>query len=200
MIITENNIDDARTYYKGTWCKFRESGDELWHIDDITHEAITAINTKGEDGKVLLRDGYKLDFVIPKRTTYQYANMAAHLQRIPARMWKKGLHAKNTSFQVLLESGWAATEFKASIIEGFINKPCYYSLQHALYEFESNPEYHSVALSPRFAITRGGRIYLDTVRIGIYDGKEIIVKKILVPEMERLVRESEMTLTVKGIG
>lgn len=197
MLVNIETYNDANSYYKDTFVKIRETGDQLWQISHIDSQRIFVIDTKGEQAYLDLHEGYNLDFAIPKRVTYQLGGNAVHLARIPARMWKKGIHPKNTMFTVLSDPGmWHTAQFNAAMIEGFINKPCYYSFEQAQSEFNANANYASCALNPRMSITRSGRLFLDQTHIATYEQDQMVVKKIFIPEITKLIEG--LSIKVKG--
>jgi hypothetical protein len=133
-----------------------------------------------------LEVGYTIDYVIPKKTTYQLNEAAVNLSRIPARQWKKGMNKQNTLFQALCANSlWAPVTFEPQFINGFVNKPGYYTYQDALREFKASEHLDSAALSPRMSICRNGTIYVDTVAVAKLDEKSerIVTKNLFIPEI-----------------
>lgn len=191
MFVNSSNWEDVRKYYEKTFVKFPVlTNDQLWFIDRVTSDLIEVRATNGDEAAIDLSKGYEMDFVIPKKTVYQYGECAVMLSRIPARQWKKGMCKANTSFQILTTNGWTNGSFDAGIIEGFINKPSYFSPYEAFEKFEQSPELQSAALTPRISMTAKGAIYIDEVMIGKFQqlkaGPQLAVKNIFVPEMVKL--------------
>ena len=183
MLATPANYDDVNKYYKGTWVKFKEEGDTLFFIERATSEFIDCHTISKEECRLLLKDGYFLEFLIPRKTVFQYQNTAVMLGRNPARMWKKGMCASNTSFQMLKEKQWYMLDFSIELAEGFVNKPVYLSVDEALHEFANNETFLSAALTPRISITRGGPIYIDDVMVAKLNNKVVTTRKIYHPEL-----------------
>jgi hypothetical protein len=192
MFVDSNNWDDCKKYFEGTWVKFKEEGDNtIWYINEVTPKHLFA---KSVDEKEIigvdLEIGYTLDYVIPKKTTYQLHESAVNLSRIPARQWKKGMNKQNTLFQVLTGDGiWLPAPFQPDVINGFVNKPGYYTPHDALREFKASEHLRSAALNPRMSIARNGTIFVDTVLVARFDGERLITKSLFVPEISAMFPE-----------
>ena len=164
MHVSSNNVEDIIKYYKGTWVKFKEENDVLFYVENADQTAIYVTSISDEKCFIkLTKEGYFLDFLIPRKTVYQYQNNAVMLSRTPARMWKKGVCQTNTTFRMLKTNGWTPLDFNKHMLEGFVNKPTYGTL-NTLKDGETN----SVALSPRISMTVGGHVYIDDVMIAKY--------------------------------
>jgi hypothetical protein len=197
MFVNQLNTDDIKKYWQGCHVKFKEDGDRIYHIRAVDGKYIYAEDRQGEEVLIDLAKGYNIDYVIPKKTTYQYGDYAACLSRIPARMWKKGMNKANTQFETLTSTGWKVTTYDIAIIEGFVNKPSYYHIEEALNLFAKTENQQSCALSPRFSLHRKGNVYLDTTPVARLEqqAKRLVAKKIFVPELSKLFPG----MTVKGI-
>lgn len=171
MFVNSENYDDINKYYKGTWVKFKEEGDTLFYIERATPARIECHTISKEECCVDLtkEGGYFITFLIPRKTVFQYDNTAVMLSRNPARMWKKGMCANNTSFAMLKEKQWYGADFTITLAEGFVNKPSYLSFDTAKAEFAKDVGFLSAALSPRVSISRVGSVYIDDVLVGKYN-------------------------------
>lgn len=190
MFVSQENWEDCKKYFQDCWVKFKEEGDnKIWYITEVKPKHILA---KGVDGEVIgvdLSEGYTIDYVLPKKTTFQCGEHAYHLSRIPARQWKKGMNKQNTSFALLpAENGWLNTALDPSLIHGFINKPSYYPFHNAVKEFTTSNHLQSAALASRVAVTRKGKVYIDTIPVAHFDFDKnlLAVKKIFKQELETL--------------
>jgi hypothetical protein len=184
MHATTSNYEDVKKYYQGTYVKFKEEGDTLYYIDRVDPDKIIAKATNGDlvGIDLTVNGGYHIDYVIPKKTVFQYGNVVVMLSRIPARMWKKGTSKENTRFERLdAEGKWSKIPFSASMIESFINKPCYYDAPLALKEFTNqHSDLCAAALTPRISMSRGGKIMVDQIIVAKYDfEKKAITCKLL---------------------
>lgn len=196
MLATPQNYEDVNKYYKGTWVKFKEEGDTLFYIERATPSRIECHTISKEECCIDLTKpgGYFLEFLIPRKTVYQYDNCAVMLGRNPARMWKKGMCNSNTSFSILKEKGWTGADFSVTLAEGFVNKPSYLSVPQALEHFKVAESNFSAALTPRISMTRGGSVYIDDIVVAKYHATNntLAVRKIYVPELQEVFKTSEM--------
>lgn len=189
MFVNTENWEDCKKYYSGCYVKFREEGDRLFYIEAVDPDKITARATNGEYVGVDLTIGYTIDYPLPKKTIYQYGKVVVMLNRIPARMWKKGLNKQNTVFHILDATGkWNSAAFDPTLIEAFISKPSYYAVDIALNDFKNGMELEAAALTPRISITRQGRISIDQTIVARYDFENDVIscKVLFVPEIEAL--------------
>lgn len=190
MKVDNSNWEDCQKYFGNTWIKVKECGERVYHVDHVS-SAYTDLSSppRGEndedaDIRIDMKNGYTIDYVIPKKTIFQYGKQAIVLQRIPARMWKKGMDSKNTEFLALNEkSTWGKVPINLSIIDGFVNKPSYFDLVTALAEFKT--DLVSAAFSPRISMSKDGSVFIDTVFVAKYYMKDnaIKVKKIFVNDL-----------------
>lgn len=183
MFVNHQNYDDCKKYFQGCWIKAKECGDRVYVVSNVTPDKVflnsIPLNDKDEDADVCidLNVGYTIDYVIPQKTIYQFGDRATMLQRIPARMWKKGMDVKNTEFLALRDDGrWDKLELTTSIIEGFVNKPSYLTLQESNINFASGLV--SAALSRRVALTNKGMVFIDNVLVAkYYEEKKLLTYK-----------------------
>lgn len=183
MFCNNLNYEDVKKYYQGTWVKIEECGERIYTVDKVTSKYTDLSSPSRGEGddeaeiRIDMEVGYNLNYVIPKKTVYQYGERALLLQRVPARMWRKGMDAKNTEFLSLDEKGnWKKTALATPVIEGFINKPSYYSVEDALVGFDNALE--SAALTRRVTLTKGGGVFIDTVYVGKLEKKGLAFKAI----------------------
>lgn len=188
MFINSNSFDDVKKYFQHTYVKFKETGDHIWHIDSVNpHEIICSDKNKEEVG-IDLQIGYNLEYILPRKATFQFGNYAVMLYRIPARQWKKGLCKANTNFSTLTgEGSWTTASFDINLIEGFVNKPSYYSLDTAISTFKQG-DFVSAALTPRMSLTHSGKVFIDNVLVGKaeFEKKQLLCKKIFKPELQAM--------------
>lgn len=186
MFINSQNFDDVKKYFQHTYVKFKETGDHIWHIDTVSPNEIICSDKNKEEVGIDLQIGYNLEYILPRKATFQFGDYAVMLYRIPARQWKKGLCKANTCFSTLTGEGtWTTAAFDINLIEGFVNKPSYYSLENALSAFKQ-PEFKSAALTPRIALTHTGKVFIDNILVGKVEfaSKQLLCKKIFKPELQ----------------
>lgn len=170
MIASSETWEDVDKYYRHTYIKYKDFGDTLLKIYSVSPNGVNLVDLSGVEYYFDFESGdYQLDYILPKRTSFQYKSHAVHLSRIPARMWKKGLCDKNTYMRFLRDTGnWTALPLDLETISGFIHKPVYPSLTDALHNFKTDL-WSSAALSPRISICKlKNFIYVDTLRVGSF--------------------------------
>lgn len=189
MYVDKTNYDDIVKYFHKTYVKFKEDGDTVYYIKQVTHSDIIAEDSKGNEVAICLTTGYNIDYVIPKKTVFQHGEHALFLTRVPARMWRKGMDSKNTEFSILSAAGaWSKIAFNIQYIEGFVNKPSYFTYEEAKNNFQKGEALQSAALSPRISVTRKGAVFIDMVMVGKidFDKNLLTCKKIFTPELTKV--------------
>jgi hypothetical protein len=178
MLASQENWKDVQKYFQGTFVKFTSEGEKIWLITKVTDTVILAKDRNGEEVCVELARPFMLDYVLPHKAVYQFGEHAAVLQRLPQRMWKKGLSNENTELLSCSAQGsWQPMQFSAETLEGFVNKPGYFSFIDAENQFKNGESLQSVALSPRISLTRKGGVFIDTVLVGRCNKSGLVVKK-----------------------
>lgn len=194
MYVDNTNWDDCKKYFHQCFVKFKEEGERIFYITNVDSTMMLAEDIEGNQIGINLSKGYTLDYIIPKKTVFQLGEHARFLSRIPARMWKKGMNKSNTSFQQLSVSGWSGVPFDITIIEGFVNKPTYYSAEDAILDFGKSEHLQSAALSPRLSMSRNGNVYIDTVLIAKIDFSKntIINRSLFKVDLQKVFKNLEM--------
>ena len=176
MFVNSENWQDCQKYYQNTWVKLAQCGERIYTVGEVgskfTYFSSPSRGPNDDEADVCIdmSVGFNIDYVIPKKTVFQYGEHALILERVPARMWRKGMDPKNTQFLTLNEmSAWGKVQIGVPVIEGFVNKPGYYQLDAALNNFEG--ALLSAALSPRVSLSRGGSVFIDTTMVGKYARK-----------------------------
>lgn len=193
MFLNANNYEDGEKYFGQTYVKIKEYGDTICLVEKVTPEAIWLTDEYDQkvcvelDGATTGKPGYNLEFILPKKTWFQSGATALFLTRIPARMWKKGISKNNTSVHCLKLGSFVGVSLSFQTLHAYVNKPFYATVED-MYE----NDWSSVALSPRFALSKGGDLFLDMTKIGIYDKatNTLIVKKLFVPDVTPLFNSS----------
>lgn len=189
MFVNSQNWEDATKYFKDCYVKFKETGDEIFFVETVSPSLLVACNRAGEEVGLDLNNGYTLDYVIPKKTIYQWGEQATMLSRIPARMWKKGINKANTRFEVLRYNGtWQPSGFDFNTLEAFVNKPCYTTFADFEKSVRNGGPMESAAISPRVSASRDGSVFIDSVKVGQFypDKKLLKLKAIFYPELKPL--------------
>lgn len=185
MFANTENYEDINKYFSHTYIKFKEEGEKAFLVTSVNSDTLIAEDHTGDVIGIDLNEGYELDYILPRKTVFQYGECAAILSRIPARMWKKGMDTKNTSFFILDSNGrWKMASLTFSIIDGFVNKASYVSLERFL-----EGGFDSAALNPRISISSNGNVFVDNVRVGTHNKVKgnFLIKKIYIPEIEKVI-------------
>lgn len=188
MYLDPTNYNDADKYFSGCYIKVREYGDTLILIKNVTERALWGQDEFDQlvcidiDGEHTGKKGYELDYIIPKKTYFQFGSQAHLLTRIPAKMWKKGINKQNTNvFRLTSVGDFKLVDLTFKILKGFTFKPGYGNLN-------SLDTLESVALSPRFALTAGGDLFLDNNKIGKFykESRSFVVQELFLDEIKSL--------------
>lgn len=191
MLWSTDNVDDIRRYYLNTYVKLPTTGDRIWYVKRVNDTYVEMVDADGFDkGIVPLDEPFEVGYVIPKRTVYQYKNMAAFLVRHPAKQYNRGLSEKNTRIAYLdADNRWRSMAFTAELIQEFVDKPAYQNPYLAV----NDPSLTSVALDPCFSMhINSGVIYLHQQSVGCYIKESNTVKgpALLQPELSKLFAKS----------
>lgn len=176
MIFSKHNVDDIKKYYKNTIVKFKETGDRLWQIIEITYSEVTCVDVDGFVIKIDLEEEYEVDYPMPGRTVYQSGASAYMLVRKPAKQYYRGISASNTGLLYLRSDGqWMNTTLTLEALQQFVDKPAYQDIN------TFNKETHaSIALNKHFSATRAGQILALHKVIGGFD---LDTKKYKIPNL-----------------
>lgn len=197
MQLSSNNWRDIQKYYEHCYTKFRETGDEIFLIRRVSPSLIEGI---GEDKTPLNcflhneedQEPYLLDYILPKKSFFEFDGKACLLNRIPARQYKRGLCSENTQILSLgADGGFSKLNIDFPVLKAYIQKQSFRSFAEA-------KELPSVALSPRIALTMSGFIFVDAVKIGHYDfvSKTITTKhKSFKPELEEILQRTHEVIS-----
>lgn len=191
MQFNSYNWEDIQRYYRHTFLKFKETGDTLFYIRDVSPSRVTGTDENGTEFALHLNydDPYEVDYILPNKSYFQYAKRACMLQRIPAKQYRRGICADNVRITGLSKTGGlAAIEVDFEALKAFVSKQAFPSLSTVLLQ-KQKPL--SVALSPRFAfVPVGGFLFCDQTCVAQVDAKRktlTILQPIFKPEIEKLV-------------
>lgn len=191
MKASQGNWEDVAKYYKGCFVKFKEHGETLCLVEQVTPEAIFCRDEHGAhvavelDGLLSKQKEYDLDFLIPKKTWYQYGQCATFLSRVPARMWKKGINKENTNVFALVDDVVKPQNLSFENLSAYVNKKHYLPP-------DKLSQHSSIALSPRFALSKSGNIYLDLTIVGHYDGNRVVAQRLFYKDVKALFPNKEV--------
>jgi len=192
MLFLPDNTDDIIRYYKGTFVKFKETGDTLFYIKHVKDAVVHGVSQDGTPFELYLSTEfpYEVDYVLPRKSFFQYGDHACLLQRIPAKQYQRGISCNNVSLSALRSSGSTMDlSLDFGCLKAFVSKQVFLNLDMAVEQALS-----SVVLSPRFAfVPHSRKIYADFLCIGQLTPKRKGIKcfyEIFRPELERLALDT----------
>lgn len=189
MEVRKDNWEDVKKYFHQTYVKISSEGERVWYVQEVGPSYIVVkCNNPAEEAQISYDFPFSFDYVLPHKTTFQYQNRAMILSRIPAQQWKKGLNKLNTQFETLNREGvWGNHPFSLEAIEGYVNKPGYFTFQEAL-DLLSKGAAESCALNPRMSLSGSGSLFVDTTLVGKYDQvkKQLVIKSLFENEARAL--------------
>jgi hypothetical protein len=167
MIFTPDAYADIIRYYRGTFLKFKETGDKLFYINKV---ASTCIQGSSEDDlpfELYLSKDYPLevDYILPRKAYFQYDSYACLLHRIPAKQYQRGISPENTKIRVLDSYGkFVAIGLDFTPLKAFVTKQAYTPFLQAI---EHKGSAISFALTSRMAyVVRTRNVYIDDLVVG----------------------------------
>ena len=173
MIFLSSNYDDISRYYKGTYVKFKDTGDKLFYIRNVHRDSITGCDEDGTEFELYLNDThpYEVDYILPSKSFFQYAKRAVLLQRIPAKQYQRGISGNNVKLVSLTKTGGLSTmDMGFEVLKAFVSKQNFWSLDEAV---RNKGRMISIALTPRIAyIPEAGYIFVDTTAVARVDKKD----------------------------
>lgn len=198
MLFNSQTYEDIHRYYRNTYVKFKETGDCLFFINQVSQNVVSGTDEDGTAFDLYLNndDPYEVDYVLPNKSYFQYAKRACMLQRIPAKQYRRGLCSDNVRITALTKTGGSQTmDISFEVLKAFVAKQAYPSIRTVLTQ---RPKPLSIALSPRFAyVPDAGVLFCDQLSVAIIDKKENtlkIIRSIFTPEIEKLVKGSDLDI------
>lgn len=113
MIADKFNMKDIEKYYRGTFIVCPEyDPKKLLYVRNVMHNGIEVSFTTPDGTEEMgfidvLESSYRINSPLPVRRQWFQLNgiYAGYIARLPARMWKKGLHKENTLVYHVGEKG-----------------------------------------------------------------------------------------------
>ena len=184
-----DNSADIKKYYNNTYVKFPETGERLFYVNEVTGSHVRGVDEDDEMFQVLLHHDqpFPVKYLLPHKSYFQYDRYAAFLYRIPAQQYSRGLCKGNTAIGLLTGEGLSMQHFSFKLLRAYTSKQNYLSLDQAIKS--SN---YSTALSPRFAVTASGVIFVDNKALGKVTGDNVILsqKSIFNSDLQKLAGEN----------
>lgn len=194
MLFKSSNHEEISRYYRGTFVKFHEFGDQLFSIMHVNSEGVTGQLASGDDFILHLNDDvpYEVDYLLPHKSFFQNGKAAVLLQRVPARQYRRGVCSDNTRMTELTTGGQTkniAVNF--STLGAFVSKATFPTMSEAL---ANKKRMRSVALSPRVAyVPDNCTFYIDLKAVGVYVNDHVeCFNKLFVPEIAKVAASSHI--------
>lgn len=195
MLFCPSNFEDIHRYYRQTYVKFPERGDELFYIRSVDRYKLTGTHESGDEFELYYSEEkpYNVEFVIPHKSFFQYKTRAYLLQRIPAKQYNRGICDNNTAINSLNKQGGLANHaIGFELLKAYVAKPDFPTFDKAV--TTKGSKIHSIALSRRFAyVPECKMIFLDHQPIAVVDHASHEVRvyhSVFIPELQALTKDS----------
>lgn len=198
MLFNSETSNDVSKYFRGCYVKFPQTGDYLCMVDSVDSERIIGkIFTPDSEGnwderpyQHPLFEGVEIDFVLPKKSYFNYDGSAHFLYRIPARQYRKGICPENTAvIRMSSNGGLHGINFNFHMLTAYVNK-------QQFLPFGTTGK-NSYAVAPRMAVSKQGHIFVDKTIVGFYDGKSIIVRhKLFQEDVEKVLKAHNQVIPI----
>lgn len=168
MLFVPSNANDIAKYYKGSFVKLREFGDEFFKITRVSPDGVEFHRANGDVGEIALHEDvpYDLEFTLPHKSYFQSGKRASQLCRIPARQYHRGITPENCVIFGLGAEGTFVTQTINFVnLQNFANKPAFPTITDGV----RLKGMVSCAFSPRFAATANKQVFVDNVPIGTWE-------------------------------
>ena len=194
MIFQSSNWEDISRYYRNTYVKFKETGERLFFIRRVDAYSVTGTDEDGTEFELFLGDDhpYEVDYILPRKSFYQWGKKACLLQRIPAKQYQRGTSNGNTSITSINKAGGVGKhEVSFDSLKPYVTKQKFPALDEAIANKARN---QSVVLSPCIAYAAEARAFFIDHRAIAYLDKPTRSINMTVPifrnEMEAIAQGS----------
>lgn len=192
MNFVPSTRQDIDKYFRGSYMKFTEYGDMLFHVNYIDAHEIRGTTEEGREFRLYLKEDcpYEVNYILPHKSFFQWKDQAYLLQRLPHRQWHRGCTAQNTGiFYLNPENGLPlSTTLTFENLRAYVNKQKFFTLSQAL---ASNNV--SCALSKRMMfLCTNKTIYVDFIPVAsVKTGNKIeMIRPLFKEEIVSLLKET----------
>jgi hypothetical protein len=191
MLFDSSHRDDILRYYRGTYVKFKETGDQLFYIEHVDGIKVSGTHESGRPFVLYLNDEtpYEVDYILPHKSFFQYKGQAIQLARIPAKQYFRGCCSQNVSLAYLYNGSLKFMDLGFEVLMSFVKKPAFPNLRAAIGSADI-----STAMSPRMMYVKSNKqLYVDFVPVAkVNPGKLTIyvTKPIFKDEILALLRNN----------
>ena len=192
MQFKSSNHEEISRYYKGTFIKLREFGDQLFAITGVNSESVTGQMPDGNDFILHLSDEvpYEVDYLLPHKSFFQNGKNAVLLQRVPARQYRRGVCSDNTRMTELSNTGNTRNlSVNFATLQAYVQKSTFPSMADAI---ANKKRWKSVALSKRVAyVSDMMTFFVDLRPVARWDtDKVVMLNKLFTDELTKLATPS----------
>ena len=192
MLFTSDSYADIDRYFRKTYLKFQETGDTLYFIGRVSPDQVKGVTENGEDFVLYLDNEhpYTVDYVLPRKSCFQYGKHSVILERIPARQYQRGLSSANTCVNRIDGNATPrGCELDFNILKAYVGKQTFPTLQEAV---NNKKACISTALSPRFTYVNKASLFLvDYTPVAMREGTSIVMRHPqFTAEMQALAKDS----------
>lgn len=183
-----SNWEDIRKYYGETYIKIPDTGEQLWWVLSVEPTQVILRSTLADKEESLLElhedQPYVVEMVLPHKSTFQFNDHAYFMERVPAQQYRRGIANTNCKLYMLRENScWQQISLRDDILNAYVNKQSFIPPGAA-------SKYASIALSPRWSMTKAGSVFVDMIQAGSinFETKMYTVTGVIRPEFEKLLK------------
>lgn len=105
--LTGANANDFKQRYQGVigWLRHKELPPRAVYVHHVSSAKVTFRDEQDNEFYSNVDSGVEFEFVPTQRAWYNTTDGLYYVQRIPARMWKRGICSENTQFRVGTRNG-----------------------------------------------------------------------------------------------
>lgn len=203
MQFTPSNREDINKYYRGSFLKFKETGDLLFYLQGVDSNVVTGTIEDGRDFKIYLaeEEPYEVDYILPHKSFFQYGENACMLQRVPAKQYHRGITNENT--RISYRDPGTAIPAKVAIgfdpLKAFVKKQKFFTLSEA-----TKQDLTSAVLAPRIMYMRTNKqIFIDftpVARVAMSEKKITMLLPVFTEEIKDFLKttQEDKMFTIQG--
>ena len=186
MRFLTENYEDLKRYFQGSYMKFPGIGDEVVYVQRVTPEGMSGSQLDNTDTNGWTftfgtdRAYVDVEFLLPRKSYFEYNGSPCLLSRIPSRQYKRGICSDNVSIVALLPHGFETMSISLEVVNAYANKP--------LFKGFTNDTSETYVVAPRIAVQVGGAVFIDKICVGRIDSSSNILlcqRELFFPELQR---------------
>lgn len=200
MKFVPSNRDDIIRYFRGTYIKLKERGDELFFIENVDSLRVTGKHETGEQFVLYMDETtpYTVEYVLPHKSFFQNGNDAVLLERLPQKQYQRGLSEANTGLKYMTSAGQVKpVGLSFGILKKFVSKQPFYTLLKAI----NHPTAITCVLNSRMMYHKAKKeIYIDFLPVAKVNAAKLtvtMIKPIFMEEINEFLKHSGESNTFK---